>query len=100
MRISNYIVVKANKRYGRVHSVSSRLTKNRPSLEANEIAVKVNLELPDELFDKPQLEATVKVPKEAVSAPVIDAEVVDNVEQIILDQTGFHVKLEVIEADE
>lgn len=92
MQLSQYIVIKRtgsgySKRY------SSRLTKGSPALLASEIAIKLEVEIPDEIFDKPALQAKVTVPKEAVSKPVIEASVIDNVEEIIKQNTGFEVKL-------
>lgn len=96
MQISQYIVIKKTSRW----RYSSRLTKGSPALAANEIAVKVAIEIPDEIFDKPALTAQITVPKEAVSKPVIAAEVIDNVQDIIKQNTGFEVKLEVIEKED
>lgn len=79
---------------------SFRVTKTKPGLMSNEIAVKINLELPDALFTKPQLEAKVTVSEKAVAPTTIDAEVVDNVEQIIKEKTGFDVKLTVVKDEE
>lgn len=62
--------------------------------------MRIQIEIPDEVFDKPQFQASIKVPKDAVSAPVISAEIVDNVEEIIKQQTGFEVKLNLIEPEE
>ena len=62
--------------------------------------MRIQVEIPDEVFDKPQFQASIKVPKDAVSAPVISAEIVDNVEEIIKTQTGFDVKLNLIEPEE
>lgn len=98
MHLSQYIVIKrtgANyyKKY------SSRLTKSNPSLESNEIAIKVSIEIPDEIFDKPSLEAKIVVPTEAVSKPIISAEVIDNVQDIIKQNTGFEVKLIAVEKE-
>lgn len=96
MQISQYIVIKkTGTRY--LSRYSSRLTKGSPALASNEIAVKVSIEVPDEIFEKPMLQAKVTIPKEAVSKPVINAEVIDNVESIIKQNTGFEVKLEVVE---
>lgn len=95
MNISQYIIIKKRNKW----SYGSRMTKESPSLASNEIAVKVSLELPDEIFDKPTFQAQIKVPKEAVSRPIIDAEVIDNVESIIKQNTGFEVKLEIVEKD-
>ena len=95
MQINQYIIIKKKNRY----SYGSRMTRESPALASNEIAVKVSLELPDEIFDKPTFQAQIRVPKEAVSRPIIDAEVIDNVESIIKQNTGFEVKLEVVEKD-
>lgn len=97
MRTTLYLCVKKSE--NRLDP-SFRVTKTRPGLDHNEIAVKINLELPDALFTKPTLEAKVVVSEKAVSQPVIEADVIDNVEQIIKDQTGFNVKLAVVTEEE
>lgn len=101
MQISQYIIVKGKKKhtYSSYRRYSSRMSKGVPSLDADEVAVKINLELPDALFDKPSLEAKIVVPKEAVSKPVISADVIDNVQDIIKQNTGFDVRLELIEKE-
>lgn len=96
MRITQYIVIKKTNRW----KFTSRMTKGSPALASNEIAVKVAIEVPDEIFDKPALQAEIKIPQEAVSKPTISAEVIDNVQDIIKQNTGFEVKLEVVEKDE
>ena len=96
MQISQYIIVKKTNKWKH----SSRMTVGTPALASNEVAVKVVLTLPDAIFDKPAFEAKVVVPEEAVSKPVITAEVIDNVQEIIKQNTGFEVKLEVVEAGE
>lgn len=98
MQISQYIVIKKGGK-GYYARYTSRLTKGNPALASNEIAVKVSIEVPDEIFDKPSLEAKITVPKEAVSQPVISAEVIDNVQEIIKQNTGFEVTLQVVEVD-
>lgn len=77
-----------------------RVTKTTPALDYNEIALKLDIELPDELFSKPRLEATIKVPKDAVSAPVIEAGVIDNVQEIIKQNTGFEVRLNMVPVED
>lgn len=96
MKISQYIVIKRRNRW----SYTSRLTKGNPALASNEIAVKVSLEIPDAIFDKPSLEAQITIPEDAVSKPVIEASVIDNVQEIIKQNTGFEVKLEVVNEQE
>lgn len=101
MKIDQYIVVKGKKRNtnSSARIYSSRITKNKPSLDYDEVAVKVELEIPDAMFEKPALEAKIVIPKEAVLSPVISADVINNVEDIILQNTGFEVKLQVIEKE-
>lgn len=96
MRVEQYIIVKKSGRF----SYSSRMTKGTPALDRNEIAVKVSIEIPDAIFERPALTATIKVPDTAVSKPVIEAEVIDNVQDIIKQNTGFDVKLEVVSEQE
>lgn len=97
MQINQYIVIKrTGGKYA--HKYSSRLAKNSPGLDSNEIAMKLSIEVPDDIFDKPTLQAKITVPKEAVSRPVIESTVIDNVEQIIKQNTGFEVKLEVVDS--
>ena len=101
MQISQYIIVKKSARWkASTGYYSSRMTVGSPALDANEVAVKVSIELPDEIFDKPSFEAKVTVPQEAVSKPVITADVIDNVQDIIKQNTGFEVKLQIVEKDE
>lgn len=102
MKITQYIIVKGKKisSYSNFRTYTSRMTKGTPKLDADEVAVKVSLELPEALFDKPTLEANIEVPKEVVSKPVIDASMVDNVQDIIKQNTGFDVRLEVVDNEE
>lgn len=95
MIITSYLVIKKNG-----YRASTRITKTVPSLDYNEIAVKINLQVPDELFSKPRLEASITVPKEAVSSPVIEAEVIDNIQDIIKQNTGFEVRLNLVPVEE
>lgn len=97
MNISAYLCIKKIGTYG--SRASLRVTKSMPDTAYNEIALKLNIELPDAIFTKPTLSANVVVPKEAVSKPVIEAQVIDNVQEIIKQQTGFDVRLEVVEPE-
>ena len=82
MKINRYLIV--GKR--RNSKPTARLTVTTPALESHEIAVKISLDIPEELFTKPQLEATIKVPEDSVNSPVIEAEVIDNIKEIVSKQ--------------
>lgn len=93
MVMSGYLCVSRSNNYrGRI-----RLSHKAPALAANEIAIRFDLDLPDELFTKPTLRASIKVPKEAVSRPMIDAVVLDNIRQVLEQQLGAKIELAVIE---
>ncbi len=99
MEVSQYLIVKkTGSKYNARYTV--RVTKSTPALASNEIAMKVDIVLPDAVFDKPAFSAKIVVPEDAVSQPVITAEVIDNVQEIIKQNTGFEVKLTLVEADE
>ena len=53
MKVSNWLVINKN-------GVKT-VRKSKPSLDWDEIAVKINLEIPNELFQRPTIEANVKV---------------------------------------
>lgn len=53
MKVSNWLVINRN-------GVKT-VRKSKPALEWDEIAVKLNIEIPNELFQRPTIEATVKV---------------------------------------
>ena len=77
--------------YGR--RTSAGLTKKKPNLDADQVAVKVSVSLPVSLFVRPALEATLTVPPGSVAPPVIDLEIHDTVEEVLRDRTGFDVRV-------
>ena len=79
MKIERYLIVGKQ----RHRKPTARLSIKAPSMESHEVAVKLSLDLPDALFTKPQLQASFKVPEEAVSPPVIESHVIDNIKASI-----------------
>lgn len=100
MKITPYIIIKRTGQYVYNRKYTSRMTVGSPALASNEIAIKLSLEVPDAIFDKPALEAKITIPEEAVSKPVISAETIDNVQDLIKQNLGFEVKLEVVTPEE
>lgn len=96
MRLTRYIAVK---KYGSKHwpKYSARMTAGNPALSANEVAMRVTLELPDALFEKPQLQASIVVPDDAVAAPIIDATVLDNIKETLSQNLGVDLNIEIVE---
>jgi hypothetical protein len=60
------------------------------------VPIRVSVSLPDALFERPQFQAKVRVDPKQVSQPVIEAEVVNNIEETIRAQTGLDLKIEVV----
>ncbi|MFP3979126.1 hypothetical protein [Marinobacter sp. KMM 10035] len=99
MKLKCYLVVQGKvPRYGldkentRVAG-AIRLTKTRPSTDKDEIAVALDLDIPDSLFIKPVLQANISVPEGAPHGGAITAEVADNIAEVIRQQTGFSVRV-------
>lgn len=85
MKVSNWLVINRN-------GVKT-VRKSKPSLDWDEIAVKLNLEIPDELFRRPTIEANVKVtdvPNTVYEPELIIASVKD-----IEQQLGARINLTV-----
>lgn len=99
MNYSGYLIVKytpcGNGRVGVKPAV--RVAKNVPRLDANEIALKLKLELPDELFKRPQLEASITVPRDAVTPAVVSAEVGDNIREVVRQQLGIDLTIQMVQ---
>lgn len=91
--LDGYIIVKP-KNYGQL---SARLSARTPSLAKDEVAIKLNIKVPDGLFKRPQLKASISIPESAVTAPVVSAEVIDNVREVLSQQTGLDVTVSLVE---
>jgi len=92
MRTQFYLVVNNN---GTVKAL-----KNRPGLNWNEVSIFVNLELPNQLFQKPQLSAQIKVDESQVSPMEIDVETQNNIREAIESAAGLEVRLELVSHDD
>ena len=78
---------------------AARLTNLKPCLSANEVSVKLEVNLPDALFQKPRLEAKIDIPEEAVGPSVLDANVVENVKDAVKQATGLDFSISIIKEE-
>lgn len=92
--------VRKNPRHPGMWKSSARVSVNKPAVSSDEIAVKVAIELPSTLFQRPSLEARITVPDRAVQPPNISLEVIDDIERMIHQNTGFDVKLVQVDGKE
>ena len=78
---------------------SCRLTANKPSLGWDEIAIALEIDLPDALFKRPRLEAKITVPEEAAVTGTIESVVADNVQEAIEQATGLTFSVAVVQPE-
>lgn len=89
MIVSTYLVVT------KTGSVTVR--SRPPALAGNEIGVHIELDVPSELFQRPILEAKMKIPTEAVPRVKITPQITDNVQKIIKEATGLNMVVSIVE---
>lgn len=90
-----YLVVKPGKWNS---DLKARLATKLPALEVGEVPIKLEVKVPRALFQRPQLQATITVPEDAVTPPVLDAQVLDNVKEVMQQQTGMDITFRVVKA--
>lgn len=98
MELRKYLVITPpTSRYRGVPNVKLINKLGKSSIASNAVVLKLNLDLPDALFQKPQLEATIKVAPDQVSKPVIEPEVLQNIQEVMKKQLGVDITLTVVE---
>lgn len=90
MRVNQWLIVNKNGIQG--------ARKTKPALEWNEIAVKINLHIPDALFQRPSIEADIIV-QDIENTNQITNVVVDTVD-LIEQQTGAKINFTVMPVEE
>lgn len=101
MKTSRYLVVKGRKSYlDRWECQQVRITTGKPRLGPNEHAIKIDLDLPDVLFERPQLVASIVVPVDSVSKPIIEAETIDTIQEVLESIVGVDLTITLVEPDQ
>jgi hypothetical protein len=90
MKTSSWLIINKN-------GIKS-VRKTKPALEWDEIAVRVHLEIPNQLFGRPQIEATLKV--EDIPNNSYSPELLINTAELIEQQTGAKVLFTVVQEQE
>ena len=75
------------------HKLNARLTVRKPSLHRGEVAIELNVSVPDTLFDRPILKASVEVPETAAAQSIITADVMQNIGETLTRQLGIRVEV-------
>lgn len=103
MIINRYLIIGSKKKnnWSKLRNKpTTRLTANPPQLKSHEVAIQFTLDVPEALFEKPLLKAKISISKDAVSSPVIEAETVDNIEEIISQNLGIDLNLFIVDQTE
>ena len=79
---------------------SVRTTKTQPDLKWDEISIQMNLDLPDTLFKKPLLSASIVVNEKQVTPAVISPVIKNNIQDSIKQHSGVEVKLTIVDPAE
>jgi hypothetical protein len=80
-------------------ALNVRLATRKPSLQPGEVAVRVTLDLPRALFERPALEARISVPADQVNRPTINAAVVENIREVLQQQLGVDLRISLVEPE-
>lgn len=92
MNTSVWLKISGRKRYTGWASGQIQAFKTKPSTGPNQIAIKVELNIPDTYFEMPELRAVVELP-EGVGRPAIDATIEKRLAETIQDAMGFKVHI-------
>lgn len=93
MKANFWVKVQGVKKYGKIEAGKVEVRKSKPDTDADEVAFKVNIEIPDSYFQLPQITASIKLPDNTSGTRDIPVEVSESIEKEIQKQTGFRVRL-------
>lgn len=77
----------------RVKNVSVSIRSKRPSLGPLDQALQLRLRVPESLFFKPQLTASIEVP-EGDAPPVITPDIASDIAEVVRERTGIRLSIE------
>ena len=90
MKFTNWLVINKNG--------IKTVRKSKPDLAYNEIACKIQLEIPRELFERPAIEATLKI--DNVPNNVYNPDLIINTKELIEQQTGAKIDFRILNVAE
>ncbi len=89
MKVDKYLII--NSRGG------IAVRERTPRLGGNEIGLRLVIDIPQKLFERPTLVAEMKIPESAVPKSSITPAITDNVEKLIKEATGLEMRVSIIE---
>jgi hypothetical protein len=88
MNVPFYLTVSKSKKV--------RVTKTKTWTDYDEVTIAIELNLPDKLFQRPKLQASITIPEEAAQPEIITGDVVENVSEAIKTATNLDFNIKVI----
>lgn len=98
MNAEFWVTIQATKKWQQWNLGKVSSSKKKPATNADEIAVKISIEVPDNYFEKPDLHAQLTLPVPANDT--IKSEVVSGFAKELEKQMGMKVRLSLIEPEE
>jgi len=71
--------------------------KTKPDLAFNEIACRLQLDIPKELFERPQIEANLKI--ENIPNTAYNPDIIINTKELIEQQTGAKIEFKILNSE-
>ena len=90
MRSEYYLVLTYKEKY---KPLGVRACIKQPHLGPNEISIKCKIEIPEQIFKRPQLQSNLVISEDQVSPHVIDVETINNIEDAIRKESGINISL-------
>jgi hypothetical protein len=97
MQINQYLIISPGKK--RLNPNVKLVKSLKGQMPSNAVALKLNIQIPDSIFQRPQLEASIKINEEDVSKPMINAAVLDNIKEAFQQQLGVDVNIQHVQPD-
>lgn len=88
-----YLAIRPSKYY----ALNGRLFKTTPALYSSERLLQIEIAVPESLFQTPQLSAKIEVPENSVSSPVISIETVNNIRELVKQNLGVELTINIVE---
>lgn len=95
MRGDFYLVLRKKGRP--LDTIGARITDRKPTLNPGEIVVRLHIDLPDSLFQKPVLEAKITVPGGRLMPLHVDADVAENIADTLKQKLGMDLQVTIVD---
>lgn len=77
-----------------------RTTKGIPGLYNDEIAIQIKMILPNILFKRPSIHASIEIPEDMAKGPDVDAKIVNHLDEVIKRGSDLKIELQIIKPEE